>query len=136
MRGDGLAGPDGAGFFRGVVANGEDEVHFWRAGLGEFVPILAAEGRGGKMGRFKLAEGFGANRSRGVAAGAVGSESGAAFMIEDCLGHDGAGGISGAQEERVVGAMHGVHPFGWEAEKIQVTCNRTGRSKSPTVSRR
>jgi hypothetical protein len=98
MGGDGLAGPDGADFFCGVVADGEDEIHFWRVGLGEFEPMFAAEACGGNLRRFELLERFGADLAGGITSGAEGGEMGLAVTVQNRFGHDGAGGIAGAQE--------------------------------------
>ena len=43
MRRHGLAGPDRADFLGSVVADGEDEVQFGRAGTGEFLPSFTAQ---------------------------------------------------------------------------------------------
>src|SRR5271165_2207533 len=44
-----LARPDRAYFLRGVVADGEDEVHLRRAGSSELVPTLAVQSMGGQV---------------------------------------------------------------------------------------
>ena len=98
VRSDGLAGPDGAGFLRGVVANRKDKMHFGRAGLGEFVPALAAQSGGGQARGFELLQGVWMDASRGMAAGAEGAEIRAFPLIENGLGQDGPRGISRAQE--------------------------------------
>jgi len=54
MRGHGLSRPDRAGFSCGVVAVGKDKVHFYSAGLGEFLPALATRSGGGQTGGFEL----------------------------------------------------------------------------------
>jgi len=112
MRGNGLAGPDGAGFVGGVVANGENKIHFRRIGRCEFIPTFAAETLGGQASDFELAQGPGMNTSNGVAAGAIRREGGRAAFVEDGFGHDRAGGISGAEEEDVIAGRHGVCPLG------------------------
>src|SRR3546814_1855145 len=43
MGGDRVARPDRAGFARGIVANGEDEIELGRARRREFVPALRAQ---------------------------------------------------------------------------------------------
>ena len=59
MGGHRLAGPDGARFVRGVVADGEDEIHSWRIGEGEFVPALGARKGRGEVGVLEQIEGEG-----------------------------------------------------------------------------
>jgi hypothetical protein len=41
MRRDGLAGPQGTGFSRGIVTHGDYEVELWRIGSRKLVPTLA-----------------------------------------------------------------------------------------------
>ena len=94
----GLTGPDGTDFAGGVVTDGEDEIEWGSAGLGEFVPGLAAEAGGWKVRRVEKLECDGMNGAFGVAAGTVGGEIRGAFLIEDGFGEDGAGGIAGAEE--------------------------------------
>ena len=91
-----LAGPDRADFFRGVVTDGEDEIEAGRGGPGELLPALASETVGWQMSTLELRDGLRPNGSGRVAAGAVGSKVRTAFVVHDGLGHDGAGGISGA----------------------------------------
>jgi len=45
-----------------------------------------------------LLEGEGIDAAGGKAACAVGGENGLAFLVEDGFGHDGAGGIAGAEK--------------------------------------
>jgi len=40
VRGDGVTRPDRSHLARRVVADREDKIHRWRAGLGEFVPAF------------------------------------------------------------------------------------------------
>src|SRR3546814_2836521 len=46
MRGHRVAGPDGTVFSRRIVADGEDEIHDRRAGLGKLLPALRAQALG------------------------------------------------------------------------------------------
>ena len=102
MRGDGLAGPDGADFFGRVIADGKDEVEMGRAGLGKLVPGLAAQAFHAETGGGDLAQSFGANGSGGMTAGAVGGEGGRSFAVEDRFRQDGAGGVAGAEKQNIV----------------------------------
>ena len=43
MCGHRLTGPDGADFFRGVIANSEYKIKVWCSGLGKFIPIFASQ---------------------------------------------------------------------------------------------
>ena len=56
MRGHGLAGPDGADFTRGIIANGENKIEFGRAGFRKFVPTLAAQTSTRQACEFELLE--------------------------------------------------------------------------------
>ena len=76
MRSHGLARPHRANFLRRIVTDGEYEIEPGRVRLRKFVPALTAETFRRYPGGFKLAERFQANRSRGMASGAVGSELG------------------------------------------------------------
>jgi hypothetical protein len=107
MRRHRLAGPDRAGFLCGVVAEREDEVHFGRTRFCEFVPTFAAQAFSGQMGGFELTQGSGMNESRRVASCTVRGVRGLSFLAEDGFGHDGARGISGAEEEDVITVGHG-----------------------------
>jgi hypothetical protein len=46
-----------------------------------------------------------------VASRAIGGEVWFAFSIQNRFGHDGSGGISGAQKENIVFSLHVHHPF-------------------------
>lgn len=98
VRGDGLTGPDGAHFFRRVIADGKNEVEMGRAGLGKLIPGLAAQAFDAEARGFDLPQSLGADGSRGMTAGAVGSERGRCLAVEDRLRQDGAGGIAGAEK--------------------------------------
>src|SRR5260370_16436159 len=56
-----------------------------------------------------------------MAARTVGSECGPAFMIEKCFGHNGTGGIAGAEKKYVVAVRHELHPFAGLAGTQQAT---------------
>src|SRR5215472_4283299 len=84
-----LTRPNGAHFFGGVITNSNDEIHFWSARLGKFIPILTAQALGGQVRVLQLSERFGANESRSVATCAVSGEVGFSFMVHDGLSHDG-----------------------------------------------
>ena len=106
MRGDGLAGPGGADFLCSVVAQGEDEIHFGRAGICEFGPTFAAKSLGGQMGTFELAQSSGMYKSARVATCAMRGEGRPSFLAEDRFGHDGAGRIPGTEKEHVILRRH------------------------------
>src|SRR6185437_7381397 len=75
MRVDRLAGPHGAGFARRVVADGEDEIHGWRARDREHIPALGMHvGRRVAEPRQKV-DGVGMHRALGMAAGAEALET-------------------------------------------------------------
>ena len=101
MRGHGLAGPDGAHFFCGVIADGEYEVHLRRSRLGKFLPAFAARAFCWKISGLQLLESLGTHGAGRHASGAVGSEIRAAFTVEDGFGHDRTCGISSAEEQHV-----------------------------------
>ena len=112
VRGDGMAGPDGAGFVRSAIANSNDEVHRRSTRFGEFVPAFAAQACGGQIGGLELLDGVGVDAAGGMAAGAEGAEIGLAAVIQNGFGHDGARGVAGAEEENVVGRCGGgIHDF-------------------------
>jgi hypothetical protein len=98
MRGHGLAGPDGTGFLRRVVANGKDKIHFGRCGLGELFPAFAAQAFRRQVRHFNQLQRFGAHHSRRVTSGAKSGENRLAFAVENGFGHDGTRGIACAQE--------------------------------------
>jgi hypothetical protein len=50
-----VTGPDRANLFRGVVADGHNEIEPGSIFAGKLVPALASEATGGKMGSFQLA---------------------------------------------------------------------------------
>ena len=101
VRGHRMSRPNGAGFFRSIVANREDEVHFGSSGLREFVPTLTAQPGGGYVSQLELLDRFRTNRARGMASRAVGDEDRLSFVVEDRFGHDGTGGVTGAQKKNV-----------------------------------
>jgi hypothetical protein len=74
-------------------------------------PTFAAQTSRGQVGSFQLLECFGANSSPRVASRAIGGEVWFAFTIQNRFGHDGSGGISGAQKENIVFSLHVHHPF-------------------------
>jgi hypothetical protein len=70
MGGHGVSGPNRAEFSCGVVANREGKIELGRGGDGKLVPEFAAQAGGGYVRDFELAQGFGANASRRMTAGA------------------------------------------------------------------
>src|SRR6266852_695737 len=98
MRRHRLPGPDGTHFLSRAVANGENKIHFWSAGLCELLPALAAQVFGGRVRHFNQLERLGSHHSRRVTSRAVSCENGLAFTVENGFSHDGARGISRAQE--------------------------------------
>src|SRR5208337_2282026 len=112
MRGHRLAGPDGTHLFSRVVANGEDKVHLGRSRLCKLFPVLAAQAIRGQMRQLNLLERLWTNAPRGLASRAIGNKVGAALMIENRFGHDGASRIPCAQEENIVVCLHGGHALG------------------------
>src|SRR6266446_5856311 len=61
------------------------------------------------MRHLQLTQRLGPNRSRGMAACAVGDEVWPAFVIHNGLSHDRARRIASTQEQQVVGIWHRVH---------------------------
>src|ERR1700735_876396 len=90
MRGHGLARPDGAGFLRGIVADGKYEVHARGRRLCEFAPTLAPRAVGWDMREFQLFQSFRTYDSCRIASRTVRRESGLAFTVENSLRHDGS----------------------------------------------
>ena len=59
-----------------------------------------------------MLDGEGIDVALRMAAGAEGAEIGLAAVIQDGLGHDGARGVAGAEEQNVVGRCGaGIHDF-------------------------
>jgi hypothetical protein len=110
-----LAGPYGAHFARGIVTNSEHEIHFRRAGPCEFLPIFAAQTARRESRDFKLSQRFGADNPRRADTRTIASECGPASVVENCLGHDGARGIAGAEKQHVVAALQEFYPFAGSA---------------------
>src|ERR1700674_635238 len=106
MRGHGLAGPYGADFAGGVIANGENKIHLRSARLCEFIPTLAAKIFHRNARQLNLPQRLRTDYSRWMAARAIGDEVGPAFPIENRFGHDRTRGISRAQEKDVVVFLH------------------------------
>src|SRR5277367_4463764 len=111
VSGQRLSGPERANFFGRVITNGEDEIHDGRIRRCKFVPRFATQVSGGDSGEFKLLECLRLNSSRRMTASAVGSENAPRFAVQNGFGHDGAGRISGAQEQNVVETRHAAYPF-------------------------
>lgn len=109
MGGHGLAGPEGADFLCRVVTDGEDKIHLGCAGDCEFVPVLAAQIDSRQASCFELFESKRIDAAGGKAARAVGGEVGSAFLVQDGFGHDGAGGVAGAEKENVVVIVHDLN---------------------------
>src|ERR1700730_7465539 len=53
VRGHRLSRPQRTGLLGSLIADGKDEVHFWRAGAREFVPTLAAQACSGHVRQIK-----------------------------------------------------------------------------------
>ncbi len=109
MRGHWLTRPDGANFFGRVIAHGENKMQIRCSGLGEFVPILATDGISRQLGNLELSQCLWMNTPGGVTSCAVSGESRKTLPVHDCFSHDGAGRISGTEEENVVASLHDVH---------------------------
>ena len=109
MRGHGLAGPDGADFTRGVIADGEDKIEFGRAGLRKFIPILAAQTGDRQASEFELPERERMDAASRMASRAVGRKSGSALFVENRLRHDRARGITGTEKEHAILRVRGRH---------------------------
>jgi hypothetical protein len=77
-----------------------------RRGKRELVPVFAAQIGDGKTRGFELRDGVRADATGSAASRAVGVEVRTAFLVEDDFRHDGTGGVSGAEEEDVVGSGH------------------------------
>ena len=105
MRKGGVAQPDGTGFAGGVVADGDDDVHVWRAFKRELVPALAADVRHVITDGLCQLGGHRLHGTAGVAARTERVEAALSQHVEDRLGHDAARGVAGAQEQHVVGVV-------------------------------
>src|ERR1700685_188183 len=90
-----LTRPDRADFFRSVIADSEDEVELGGVWLCKLVPTLTAEAIGWQMSILQQRDSLRSNCARGIASSTVGGKVRSAFVIHDCLGHDGASRISG-----------------------------------------
>jgi hypothetical protein len=97
----GMSGPNRADFAGRPVAHGKHEVHFRRAGLSELVPTLAAQAVRRHVGTRYLSERLRVDMAGRVAPRAKAREVRRALPIQNCLGHEGARRISGAQEQNV-----------------------------------
>ena len=114
VRGHGLAGPDGADFFRGVIADGENKIHSRRVGLRKFFPAFAARSFGGKVRGAGAALGLGAHGAGRKTSGAVRGEMRVTLTVEDCFGHDGPRRISGAEKQHVEVSSHSAF-YAWSS---------------------
>ena len=72
----------------------------------EFVPTFASQAERRKMSRFQLPQRLGSNGSGRMASGAITSEAWPALLVKDCLSHDGASRVPGAQKQYVVMSFH------------------------------
>ena len=110
MRRHRLAGPDRTCFARGVVANGEHEIHRGRARAGEFLPALRAHVVDGIAGFGEDAQRHRMHGAFRRAAGRKAAEAAGAILAQDRLREDRARRVAGAEEEDVVGIRHGIEP--------------------------
>ena len=103
MGGHRVAGPDRAYLAGGLVADGEDQIHFRRPRPGEFVPALAAQPARIEVGLFEEIERQGVRGALGEAAGAVRLEPSPPPMLQQRFGHDAPSRVAGAEKENIVG---------------------------------
>jgi len=105
-----LTGPDGAGFVRRVVADGENEVQVRRPSPRKLVPTLRAQRIDSVVLSTQQLEREGMHRSARKAAGAVRAETAVAEPIQHRFGEYAARRIASAQKEHVVGLVrHALH---------------------------
>ncbi|PHJ93937.1 hypothetical protein VF09_37215 [Nostoc linckia z9] len=113
MGGHRLAGPDGAGFGSGVVADGEDEIELRRAGYCELVPVLRTGEARVVVHALQKLQRVGVNFTLRLRAGRIGLELASAEPVEDGFGDDRAGGIAGAEEEHMVDLVGHGRSLSW-----------------------
>src|SRR3546814_13391312 len=99
MGGDRVARPDRAGFARGIVANGEDEIELGRARRREFVPALRAQPARVKAESAEQGERGGMNVALGEAAGAIGTESAVTHAVQQRLDEERERAVARASKE-------------------------------------
>src|SRR3569623_136938 len=120
--------PDRTGFSCGIVANGDDEIHVRRAGSGEFVPRFAAQILDRVAGFHDLLDRERIDFAARLAAGAIADEAAFAQGGDQGFGHDGTGGVAGAQKQYVAGFVSHV-VFSLSSRKNFYLVNRPARSR-------
>jgi hypothetical protein len=105
----GLTGPDRTHFLRGVIADGEDEIEWWRVSGRELLPTLAPQMLGGKMIATEDLEGQGMHLPFRMAPSAEGLEATLAPIVQQCLG-EAPSRIAGAQKQHVVAMVSHHEP--------------------------
>src|SRR5690606_12395086 len=84
-----------------IVADGEHEMHLWRARRRELIPALGA-GEGGVMIQvLEELDGEGMHHALGLGACRKRPETPLPSPVQDSLGKDGPRGVARAQEQRV-----------------------------------
>src|SRR5207302_3243142 len=100
-----LPGPHRTGFARGVVANGEHEIHVRRASRSKYCPALGMHVRGWKAQPAEQVERIGMHLPLGLAPGTEAPEAACSQMSDDRFRQDAAGGVAGAQKQDVVASL-------------------------------
>ena len=129
MSADRLSRPYRADFARGPVAEREHEVQCRCARCREFGPILRSEMIDAVIATLQDLERMGVDGAGRKAPGTEAAESRSPDPLHQALGHDAAGGVSGAEEQHVATLLlRGIvvgHPV----------VPRNGRSAEVTVHR-
>src|SRR5208337_1529809 len=111
--------------FRSVIANRQDEVELGRIRPRELIPGLAAQTFDRYLRQLKLTQRLRPYSSHRMASCAVGGKVQLAPGVQNCLGHDRARRISGAQEQDVEVCAHPA--YSWLAR----CAGFTARTKAP-----
>src|SRR6266403_3443534 len=116
----GLPGQIGADLAGSLIADGEHEIHFRRAGLGELVPSLAAHTGRSQVQSFQQLDRERMHAAAREAAGAVTLEPSLAPMLDQRLGENASRRVAGAEKQDVVGARR-RHGCGLRASTMAET---------------
>src|SRR6267378_614335 len=116
----GLPGQIGADLAGSLIADGEHEIHFRRAGLGELVPALAAHTGRSQVQPFQQLDRERMHAAAREAAGAVTLEPSLAPMLDQRLGENASRRVGGAEKQDVVGARR-RHGCGLRASTMAET---------------
>jgi len=85
-----------------LITHGNNKVHSWGIGTGEFIPALGTQVLGGVIEALQHLGGVWIYRARGVAAGTVAAITAIADAIQDRLGKNAAARVASAQKKHVV----------------------------------